>query len=291
MSRVFVALALAGCSYNTASSFEGTAQAEGTDAIAAMAETDDASDGLTHCSGSDPGAIPGYADYRLSEVTLPSGDVDAVNWVYRGAVTLPVNVDMDSFSHAGFSANDVLAEVGLAMHFWNGAAANINLVLGDTDVECCPAEGGEDCETCDGGDGELYLRMQPSGDENGIPAYTRTTYGDDPDTDAAETSCLAGAEVRFFPAGVAADGTPVTYRWVDRGSDVRDFNSTDGSIEKPFHDTLVHELGHTLGLGDQDEGGAACSVMAHCGDPGCECNYDEIPVADAAALRHVYAEE
>lgn len=282
MVRIVFALALVGCSYDSTSP-------EGTDTVGAIDDTVATPPALeaAHCAGSDPGVVPGYEAYRLSEVTLPSGDVDAANWVWHAAAVVPVNVDVGSFQRAGIDRDTLLATLGDAMHFWNAGAAGFNLTMGE-EVACCDENGGEDCAACDGSDGEVYLRMEPGADDHGIPAYTRSYYGDDPATEAPENACLVATQLRFFPAGVAPEGTPVTYTWVDTGDDVEDTDGRDGTLEKPFHDTLVHELGHALGLGDQDDPSVACSVMAHCADTACGCDYDTIGPIDTAALRHVY---
>ncbi len=242
---------------------------------------------LAHCAGSDPGPVPGYDAYRWSEVDLPDGVVDAANWAWHGARQVTVNVDVGSFARVAVSADALLATVDRAITFWNDAA-DISLVLGDTTIDCCTGEGsGRGCRECGAEDGVVDVLFAAAADEWGLPAYTLHTLGDDPATPEPEPGCLVASTVRFFPSG-RADGRTIRYEWVDRATDVSDYDPSDGRVDKPIHDTLVHELGHVVGLGDQADDSVACSVMAGCADRGCGCDFEVLGPVDDAALGHVY---
>ena len=46
-----------------------------------------------------------------------------------------------------------------------------------------------------------------------------------------------------------------------------DVDDSDGVVDKPLHDTMVHEFGHLLGLGDQRNVEFGCSAMYILGAP------------------------
>jgi hypothetical protein len=250
-----------------------------------------AADTVSHCTGSDPGQVPEYPAYTMVTASWSNGDVDDLNWAWTHGRSVAVNIDVASFAGTALD-HAIIPTVEQALQFWDLPGADVHLHMGDTDLHCCTEEGQEDCRACGEGDGYLDVFLVPGADAWGLPAYTQPTLGDDPTSSADEQACLVGSDVSFFAAGTSADGLarPVRYAWVERGEDVRDTDDSDGAVDKPFYDTLVHELGHVLGLGEQSDPSVACSVMAHCADTSCGCNFDTIGPVDAAAMVHLYGE-
>ncbi len=82
-------------------------------------------------------------------------------------------------------------------------------------------------------------------------------------------------------------------------TDVIDDDPTDGAEDLPVYDTLVHELGHLLGLSHPPENdkSVACTLMAGCAgairknplyDPSCTCDFLTITELDRLAVQQIY---
>jgi hypothetical protein len=286
MSRMLALVLLVGCrggpmpSPDTALDTADSAPRE--DAPTAL--TEDGYD--TSCAGSYPGPVPGFEAFKLQDAVVPTGGRAYTNWAWQPQPVIAVNFDVKSFG-MHMPESDVRVTIENAVAFWNRVTENVQLVVGDSDLTCC--QGDEtDCRRCGSGDGMVDVYMSITGDGAELPAYTMPTIGDDPGSDHFERSCLLENDVRFFPEGRTETGQRVSFNWVARSGDVRDTDSSDGVIDKPLHDTLVHELGHVIGLGDQDDPSVGCSVMSHCHDPACGCSFDEPGPMDVAVVKHVY---
>jgi len=270
-----LALALAGCLPSSPSS--DTAEIEAPEL-----------DQVPVCAGGDVGAVPGHEAYRLLEVEYPGGRVENANWVWSPSAAVRIDVDLESFSETGLEQAFVVDALGRASHFWNSTAAGFNVLIGETDMACCADADDTDCDACDAPPGGASLHFAEEDANLRVAASTRSHYGDDPTTPPVEIGCLVASEVRFFPSGVASGGVAVNYRWVEEGADVEDVDPSDGWVDKPFYDTLVHEIGHVLGLGDQVDPSVACSVMGHFGGEECEGDFETPNALDTEAVRHVY---
>ncbi|MFN7144513.1 MAG: hypothetical protein ACK4YP_12110 [Myxococcota bacterium] len=245
--------------------------------------------GITPCPGADPGPVPGYEAYAMSQAEDALGRRWALNRAWADDREVAVDVDLASFAATDIDPDALLASIERALAFWNAAEADVRLTLGDTDATCCATSDEDDCRACVPEDATVHVYLAPAADPSGRPAHTEHTLGDDPDTDVREPGCLVGSDVVFFPEGLSANGArAVSYTWVSVDDEVSDLDDTDGTVDKPFHNTLVHELGHVLGLGDQHDATVACSVMAHCADLTCGCDWDRVGPVDATAVGHVY---
>lgn len=257
------------------------------------------------CAGGAPGPVAGWEGFRYVEARTSDGRAHALNWAWRGDRVVRVSLDRASFADAGAWADDAATSAPSAPDDTSapddapptpvsavGVLASLVAIEETFAAALATWSDAGDVTLVDAGDGPADARVTfaAEADAYAVPAYTTHAAGDAPETAEREVACLLAAEVTFFPTGTAADGTPVTYAWVLDGADVADVDPADGRLEKPVHDTLVHELGHVLGLGDQDDPAVDCSVMAHCADLSCGCTFDTLGPIDQAALGTVYAD-
>ncbi len=255
------------------------------------AETADTAKVSHPCKGARPGVVAGFEEFVLLNTVTPLGEVDALNWAWKPDRVVTVNLDAGSFAVGSVNPAEVRAMAREAIGFWNGVA-DIELVMGDDNLRCCfGAPHGCDRE-CGAGDELVDIFLEPPTDEIGrTPARMAVTQGDDPLTTETEEACLVGGDVTFSPRVRTDAGQVIVYDWVLDDTDVIDVDSADGTADKPLHNTLVHELGHLLGLGEQTAGSVGCSVMSHCrglGVSGCACSFDAIESLDVVALTHLY---
>lgn len=230
-------------------------------------------DTVSTCEEPAPSAPPEYPEYAML----------AASFAWQAApVEGAVNVDVGSFTRNTSSLTDaeVISAVENALTYWNSAGAALTLTIGDTALDCCTSTSDTDC-----------TRMCTTDDDN---IDIKVTEGRDPEELAAAEmypkengACMLSCDIVFYTIGRDA----AHMEWVY--SNVTDDDSTDGYYEKPFYNTVVHELLHCLGLGDNRAESTSCSVTYYNEETGAGCDYTccsfDVPSdIDATALRYVY---
>lgn len=191
-----------------------------------------------------------------------------------------INIDVGSFllHSASMAEEEVVGGLTAALAYWNAAGANVTLEMGDTALDCCTSATDTACDRmCTEADDYMDIRVE---DARGAGAAVQSGSENGP--------CKLTCDVTFYTIG--RDDAHI--EWVYRA--VTDDDSTDGSYQKPFYDTLVHELAHCLGIGDNVDAAYECSVSYH--DPatfaGCDgscCSYTEyVSTIDEDVLRNLY---
>jgi hypothetical protein len=200
--------------------------------------------------------------------------------------TLTINFSPNSFRHTDLLA-DADARAALeetfreAVAYWDDIAFGMDLVVGDINKNCCSNDAsdvGTGCISCENDD-ETDVFFLNSESLTGEPAVT---------SPVSVLGCLLANDVEFF---ASSDGC--TFEWVLSGAE--DEDGCDGSKQKPFRDSLVHEIGHVVGLEHPrpeniDSGIWGCSVMV---SGGCDyqcCSYDISQDPDRTALKEMYSQ-
>lgn len=209
-----------------------------------------------------------------------------------------LDVDYRSItSHSALPAADVEVVVAQAVEYWNSAGANFSLSIAG--VECTDSDyggaaltGDRTCFVNDDGHSTLGLwhdRPSSVGAGEMVGEFEeRSVKGS-----AQKHKCLVAADVRLYDIYdgdcVADDGVsvlragPLSTNWVLRNADVTDRDCSDGTKDKPLYDTVVHELGHLVGLSHAE---VTDSVMW--AEAGGTMDWNTIGAVDKAAVRTLY---
>ncbi len=213
-----------------------------------------------------------YSGYEWSDLRVE--DDNSSNWIHEATPrVVEVYLDAPSFvghlyayTMSGKTNYEPLTEAEIVtawqerLDYWNAAGADITLNLASSTTDCCNSATDTSCTDCYG-DGKVNV-FYWSGDSRAVnPDFGSASAGTAP---AAAGYCLQEKDLFVFSgtfstwsgeAGSSSDWCE--FRWLypfgpsnaDGGID--DTCADDGAREYLFLNTMVHELGHVLGLGHQ----------------------------------------
>lgn len=228
-----------------------------------------------------------------------------LSWNFASEANLPtLHFDEQSFlTHTTMTAPDFELAVTDAVAYWNYSGSpytisyDLTTICCDTDSSSPAAVAGCTTDCIDERDDMSVVALHhayaygvgsaststgrdfhESGDPGGMPKYP-------------EDQCLESADIWFYDLtnddctfeGVTYPPGNWSMNWSARSYSGMDVDCSDGGKEYPFYNSLVHELGHFLGLDHaaMDVG----SVMY----PGCSgCDFSTIQTPDREAVEELY---
>ncbi len=223
------------------------------------------------------------------------------NFSYESApITPALDVDFDSFTTmTSLDPVELNAATAKAVAYWNSAGANFTITTGsvlcsDSDSTGAATISGADRACVSGLDGFSTLMLDHGTPYPGAAATAQEVKYLDPDKTGRSHSCLVAADIFFHDQtddpcqhadGSLEDVGVIAINWVLDVSVVVDSDCADHTKDKPFYNTLVHELGHFIGLG-HPEASLQSSVV---NQDGCSsCDWETISEADITSAKTLY---
>lgn len=184
------------------------------------------------------------------------------------AIETPFDLDSDSFfDFASLSTGGVISDFETTASDWSTTGAQLEVQVGDTDFA--------DGAYVEDGDNEVFMADGPSPIDDGLSILALTRRWSI--VGGLDDGLTYDCDIAFF----TEDADSNTFDWV----------ADDGaSIDQvQLLNVMVHEMGHCVGLGDQDAPTLSDSVMFHSYTLG-SVYVGAIPADDVEAAIMIYGE-